>query len=387
MARWGSRLSSTRFGNREGIWDERTDWRHRLAWASTCRHRAGGFHYLERRDRGDRAARLPLESHLSRLGRELPGKAGALAEQIGRRMESGESLAEAMDAECQSLPPAYRAAILAGMQSGELGAALESLVDSATRLDQMRRVTGIAIIYPLIIVVVACVLLAVIISQVIPSFEWLNQPHFGVFRQLAHWPFLVPILAALVPCAVMLAAVIWWWRSGRVSGGRSARFKSLAWLPGTRRVHRWSQAATFVEILRLLIERNLPLDRALRLAGDAVDDPRLSSSAKQLAEQISQGGAVSPATDAMASSAAAEFPLLIRVALRQANNRRLLVSGLRQAAMMYRERAVRTAEWYAEYMPIALTVGVGGTLTVGFALLVLWPYAATLSELAGWNWK
>ena len=332
-------------------------------------------------------ARLPLESHLSRLGRELPGKAGALAEQIGRRMESGESLAEAMDAECQSLPPAYRAAVLAGMQSGELGAALESLVDSATRLDQMRRVTGIAILYPLIIVVVACVLLAVIISQVIPSFEWLNQPHFGVFRQLAKWPLLVPILAAIVPCAALLAAVLWWWRSGRVSGGRSARFRSLAWLPGTRRVHRWSQAATFVELLRLLVERNLPLDRALRLAGDAVDDPRLRASAEQLAEQISQGGAAKPASDATAFSAASEFPLLIRVALRQANNRPLLVSGLRQAATMYRERAVRTAEWYAEYMPIALTVGVGGTLTVGFALLVLWPYAATLSELAGWNWK
>ena len=238
----------------------------------------------------------------------------ALAEQIGRRMESGESLDEAMDAECQSLPPAYRAVVLAGMQSGELGAALESLVDSATRLDQMRRVTGIAILYPLIIVVVACVLLAVIISQVIPSFEWLNQPHFGVFRQLAHWPLVVPILAVIVPCAVMLAAVIWWRRSGRVSGGPSARLKSLAWLPGTRRVHRWSQAATFVELLRLLVERNLPLDRALRLAGEAVDDPRLRASAERLAEQISQGGAAKPASDATAFSAASEFPLLIRVA-------------------------------------------------------------------------
>jgi type II secretory pathway component PulF len=295
-------------------------------------------------------------------------------------MESGEGLAEAMDAECRDLPPAYRAAILAGIQSGELGAALESLVDSATRLDQMRRITGIAILYPLMIVVVVCVLLAVIISQVIPTFEWLNEPHFGVFARLAHWRPLVPILAAIVPCMVTSAAVIWWWRSGSVRGGRSARFQSLAWLPGTRRVHRWSQAATFVELLRLLVERDLPLDRALRLAGEAVDDRQLRSSAEQLAQQISRGGTAKPASGA-------EFPLLIRVALRQANNRPLLVGGLRQAASMYRERAVRTAEWYAEYMPLVLTVGIGGTLTICFALLVLWPYAATLSELAGWNWR
>ena len=173
-----------RFGNREGLWHERFDWRHRLAAPGPAATALADFITLNEEIAAIVRARLPLESHLSRLGRELPGRAGALAEQIGRRMESGESLAEAMDAECQSLPPAYRAAILAGMHSGELGAALESLVDSATRLDQMRRVTGIAILYPLTILVVACVLLAVIISQVIPTFEWLNQPHFGVFR---HW--------------------------------------------------------------------------------------------------------------------------------------------------------------------------------------------------------
>jgi hypothetical protein len=141
-----------------------------------------------------------------------------------------------------------------------------------------------------------------------------------------------------------------------------------------------------VELLRLLVERDLPLDRALRLAGEAVDDRRLRSSAEELAAQINKGGAVGPA-DPVALSAASQFPLLIRVALRQANNRPLLVGGLRQAESMYRERAVRTAAWYAEYMPIVLTVGIGGTLTVCFTLLVLWPYAATLRELAGWNWK
>jgi type II secretory pathway component PulF len=172
---------------------------------------------------------------------------------------------------------------------------------------------------------------------------------------------------------------------------RSGPFASLAWLPGTRRVYRWSQAATFVELLRLLVERGLPLDQSLRLAGDALDDRRLSTAALRVADQIEQGAAPwssernlpSPASH----SPAADFPLLIRVALRQAGDRALLLGGLRQAATMYRERAVRTAEWYAEYMPIALTVAVGGTLTIGFTLLVLWPYVSTLYELAGWDWR
>jgi type II secretory pathway component PulF len=331
-------------------------------------------------------ARLPLEPHLARLGRELPGRAGKLAEQIGRRMESGATLAAAIDAECKSLPPAYRAAILAGTQSGDLGAALESLVDSATRLDQMRRVTGIAIIYPLLIVIVASVLLAVILSQVVPTFEWLNQPHFGVLTGLARWPLLVPVLALVVPIVVTVMAATWWWRSGRMNQRRSGPFASLAWLSGTGRVYRWSQAATFVELLRLLVERGLPLEQSLRLAGDAIDDRRLSTAAVRVADLIERGAAPWSSGQNLPSPAA-ELPLLIRVALRQAGDRALLLGGLRQAATMYRERAVRTAEWYAEYMPIALTVAVGGTLTIGFTLLVLWPYASTLYELAGWNWR
>ena len=42
-------------------------------------------------------ARLPLETQLTQLGKQLPGKAGSLAQRIGQRMERGESLAAAME--------------------------------------------------------------------------------------------------------------------------------------------------------------------------------------------------------------------------------------------------------------------------------------------------
>ncbi len=82
-----------------------------------------------------------------------------------------------------------------------------------------------------------------------------------------------------------------------------------------------------------------------------------------------------------------DFPLLIRLAMHHTGDRGLMVGSLRQASAIYRERAIRAADWYAEYFPILMVVGIGGTLTLGFALLVLWPYAATLNELARWNWR
>jgi hypothetical protein len=65
----------------------------------------------------------------------------------------------------------------------------------------------------------------------------------------------------------------------------------------------------------------------------------------------------------------------------------MLERGLQQAATIYRERALRTADWVSEYLPIILTAAVGGTVVVGLALALFWPYATALHEMAQPNWK
>jgi general secretion pathway protein F len=332
------------------------------------------------------AARIPLESHLAAIGAELPGKAGDLARRIGRRLGAGEDIAAAIDAECAALPASYRAVIAAGVESGQLGSAIESVVASATRLDQLRRVTGVAILYPLMVIVVACCLLALVLTSVVPRFEWLNQYEFGPVAWLAHWPLTVPLLALAVPALVMLAAALWWWRAGRLGANGGMPFGRTCWLPGTRAIRRWAQVATFSELLLMLVERGLPLDRALRLASEAADHPRLRGAAERLAQQLQQGASVGLA-GASAEPHLAEFPLLVRLALRHSDDRTLLTGALRQAVTMYHERALRAAEWYAEFLPIVLTVAVGGTVTIAFALFVFWPYASTLHELSHFNWR
>ena len=332
------------------------------------------------------AARIPLEPQLAQLGRELPGKAGELAQHIGRRLEAGESLAEAMEAECTALPATYRAVITAGAESGQLGAALESLVDSAARTDQLRRITGMALVYPVVLAVVACWLLALVIARVVPEFEWLDQYNSAPIAWLAKWRHTVPLLALVVPSLLTLAAAAWWWRSGRIDGAPAAGVGWRAWLPGSRAILRWSQAATFADMLQLLVERGVPLDRSLHLAAESSDDPALRNAALRLAEQSRLGTAVRPPSS-IDDEGLAKFPLLIRLALHHAGDRTLLAGGLRQAAAMYRERAIRAAEWYAEYLPILLTVVIGGAITIGFTLFVVWPYAATLRQLSESNWR
>ena len=163
-------------------------------------------------------------------------------------------------------------AILAGIESGQLGKSLESLVDTAGRMDHLRRVTGLALLYPIIIIVLTAFLFAMVVSVVVPNFNWLNESHFGVLAWLAQWPQAVQIASLVIACVVPLAAAVWWFRSGRLPPGRPSRFGLLAWIPGTRNICRWSQAATFSEMLLLLVESSVPLDHALQLVADAIDD-------------------------------------------------------------------------------------------------------------------
>jgi general secretion pathway protein F len=330
-------------------------------------------------------ARVPLESHLTQIAAELPGKSGELAERIGRRLNSGQSLADAVEVECATMPAAYRATVVAGSQGGQLASAIESVVDSASRVEQLRRITGVALLYPLMVSIVAVVLMAVIVTRILPTFGLISEAHAGPIVWLLTWRLTLLRIVVIVVGVLFILLAVWWWLSGRVGQPASAQLGPMAWLPGARKVIRWNQAATFSDLLLLMVERGVPLDHALRLAGDAVDDVKLRSSSYALAEHIERGGSAARTSPDDVDQLRAKFPLMIRLALFHSANRGLLVTSLRQAAMMYRERAIRAAEWYSEYVPVLLTIGVGGTLTVCFSLLVLWPYTTMLRELAGLN--
>jgi general secretion pathway protein F len=330
-------------------------------------------------------ARIPLEANLERIGADLPGKSGQLAERIGRRMQAGECLAEAMNAECASMPAAYRAAIVAGAQSGQLGSALTAIADSASRSDQLRRIAAVAMLYPLVLIVIICLLLAVMIAVVVPTFGWLDHSMFKPVESLTQSSLTIPTLALVLPVILIATAAVWWWRTGRL-GGDTSHWGPLSALTGRVRVQRWSQASQFAETLLLLIDRGLPLAESLRLAGEASNDSSLRRAADQEATQIELGNTANESSTTKELSSRPSFPVLIRLALHHADNRNLMSTSLRQAASMYHERAVRSAEWYSEYLPVLLTVVVGGTVTIGFALFVLWPYASMLHEIANWNW-
>src|SRR5262245_37802471 len=114
---------------------------------------------------------VPLERGLLNLGQDIPGQLGRTTRRLAERLERGDSLSQALAAEEGSFPRVYRTVVQAGLKSGHLPIALEGLAVAARRLAELRRAVGLAIIYPLVVFLLAYGLFLFFIVNLAPEIQ------------------------------------------------------------------------------------------------------------------------------------------------------------------------------------------------------------------------
>lgn len=325
-------------------------------------------------------AGVPLEGGLAGLASDLPGRIGRFAAEVAEQLKSGKNLPDAIAATGTVLPAYFRAAIEAGLRSGRLSAALEGVAGSLRRLADLRRGVGAALVYPLVVVLLAYATLVFLAVYILPMFLRANDtfnvegPWFvSALVRLGttpHWVLLPPIL-------LMLGATLWWWATGRAVTDESnwTRFALHLW-PGLRRVQRDSRTAVEAEVLALLIESDVPLADAIELAGDAAGDPRTRAADAKVAAALRRGENLSTAS-AEAGDAA---PVLRWMLL--GDRRETIVSALRHAAAGYQRRAAGRAELVRLWFPFAVTLFIGGGTVLAVGLALFLPFTNLMQGLA-----
>ena len=348
---------------------------------------------------------MPLAQGLADVGEDVGGNVGRISAKIAERLARGEPLSQIFAAAPEQFPPMYRAIVEAGIRSGRLAAALEEMSASVRRLVALRRLVVMAMIYPLLVFFLCYGLFLLFVLKIAPTLLLaapLADPpaavHFiaGIRRGIVWWG---PIL----PTLVLTAAVVWLYRSRRAlvlhAGGDASLF---GWVPSFRRLLGESRAAAFADIVALLVENRVPLAEAVVLAAESGGDEPMIVAARQLSAEISAGivagGGGSSADNAASGGlnrvaggdsgrivkrarAAPPIPPLCRWMIAAGSNRPGLAKALREAADTYRRRAVRRADWLRLYLPMLLTIGIGGTMTLIYALSLFVPWTATLYEL------
>lgn len=321
-------------------------------------------------------AGVPLEQGLVSLGTDLPGRLGALADSLGRRLEAGESLTGMLDDSGDGLPRVYRAVVAAGIRSGKLPSALEGISTAARRAAELRRVMIVSLVYPIVVLMVASFLFLFTALKTAPVVRGVYEM-LGVERPWWYeWMFRATQLGPEVIVGFWFVTVlvggVWLYRSSRAS---TISHLSARGLPTVSRVLHVGRMATFADLLAMMVEQQVPLDEAVVLAAEASGDRMLVKSSGIIAGRIRGGERAGPLPEG--------FPPLLGWLLNSGTQRDLLAKSLRKTADSYRRRALNMGSWLTVYLPIILSAGVGGTIAMLYVLIVMAPFYNLLFQLSG----
>lgn len=326
---------------------------------------------------------VPLQHALGQLGEDMPGRLGLLTRRMAERIERGESLTQVLEQHAEEFPPVYRAVVVAGARSGRLSAALETVSRSARRLSETQRMVTAGLLYPFLLVLVAWGLFVLFATQISPPLAgFLEEREVlgrGLLTHLAGWGESAGLWGPLGAAAIVLAAVVWYFGSRRAAllQPRSA-VALFGWLPWLGAMLRSSRLATFAEVLALLVENRVPLHEAVLLAARSAGDARMIRAAEEIAGGLERGQAF----DRLGGWGARFSPLLDWLMI-TGQKRGALLPALHHAAEIFHRRARRHADAARLFVPIVLSLVIGGAVTLFYALLLFVPWTQALRSMSG----
>lgn len=235
-------------------------------------------------------AGLTVEQALTVLRGAEDARLAATAERLLGQVRGGQSLSQA--AERAGFPALFVALLRAGETGGDLagttGRAAHYLERARAALDQVQA----ALVYPVILVCVAALSVAVLMVVVIPEFEQM----FRAAGEALPWPTAVLVAIAdavdaagwLLPVALLAA-----WLALRVALTRPEPRHALhaAWLrlPVIGRLSRWIAAERFARALGALLGGGVALPRAVELSAEAVGNQAIADHLDHVARALRQG--------------------------------------------------------------------------------------------------
>ena len=210
----------------------------------------------------------------------------------------GYRLSDAMGRPAKAFPPLYRAMVAAGESSGALPAILDRLADLLEQQQQVRAKITTALVYPIVLAVVACLVVAALMVFVIPKvveqFDSMGQTLplltrlvIGLSTGLQTFGWLIVAGAAVAGLAFL--------RALRHRPFKLAVDRWLLALPMIGRLIRDVHAARLARTLATMVASGLPVLEGLILTAGTVRNAVLQAALDDMIAAIREGGALSVA--------------------------------------------------------------------------------------------
>lgn len=321
-------------------------------------------------------AGMPISSGLLGLGADAKSALGKVAHDVGRDIEAGASLDEALS-KSGALPPVYRAVVEAGMRAGRLPAALESMADYARGYEGLRHTIGQALVYPLMVLLFGYGLFLAFLTLFVPrvreAFNSLRVPGGWWAQTLEKLGGSAIYWGPILPLLVIGAVGAWAW-GGRARGIDSAH--GLRWVPWLGTTLADWRASNFAGLLAILSEHGVPFGEALVLAGRSSGDRALGDWANTVAGVAESG---TPPYEALSQQG--PVPAMLRWLLVLGSRQGTIALLMRHAAELYKRRAMHKAEMLRVTVPTLLMIGIGGLSALLYVLTVFGPWTRLLDAI------
>ena len=277
----------------------------------------------------------------------------------------GRRLSDAMALPGQAFPPLYRAMVSAGETSGALGPILERLADGLERDQVVRGKVVTALVYPIVLAVVALgvitAMMTFVVPKVVDQFDSMNQTLplltrlvIGVSHLMRDWGWL---LALFLGTGGLVGAVFL--RNPEI---RLRVDTALLKLPLIGRLTRDLHGARMARTLSTMIAAGLPVLEGLIITARTVSNRRLRLATETMADAVREGGGLSAAM----RRADVFPPILVYMTASGESSGRLEPMLERAADYLEREFSTFTAVMLSLLEP-AIIVVMGGVV----ALIVL----------------
>ncbi len=222
----------------------------------------------------------------------------SLLSSVRSSLVEGRGLAESMRQFPKAFPEIYTASVAAGEQTGRLAEVLERLADFTEARQGLRQRLGVALVYPVILTVVSILIVAGLLTYVVPQvvrvFEdtgqalpLLTRLLIGASDFLRDNALAIGALGALGVLGGMLLF--------RRPGPRNWLHRRFLEFPLTRRFSRGANTARMARTLAIMTGSGVPLLDAMRASGEVVSNRVLRDALERAATEVREGAGLSRA--------------------------------------------------------------------------------------------
>ena len=222
------------------------------------------------------AAALPVEEALKAVAQQTEkAKISTLIAAVRSKVLEGHSLADGMSAFPYVFDQLYRAMVAAGEKSGHLDTVLNRLADYTEQRQQMKTKLLQAMIYPVILTLVAISVIAILLATVVPK----------VVEQFVHMKQELPFSTRFLMGAsdivrdyglwavLLIALLLVIWRQWLAKPENQRRYHAmLLRMPVIGRVSRGLNTARFARTLSILNSSAVPLLEGMSISGEVLSN-------------------------------------------------------------------------------------------------------------------